>query len=146
MGLTTELTPKKVWQGSFIRELCKTGNVSAACRKAKISRVVAYEDKKEDVVFAAAWEEALVIAGEALELEARRRAETGVLDPVYFKGVKVGAVRKYSDTLLIFLLKAHSPEKYSERYQTAHTGEVTIRVVHQSRKREDDDGIHGSAS
>ena len=119
-GLTVGLTPKKEWHAPFLKRLCETANVSAACRRAKISRVVAYEDRKEYPEFAAAWEEALEIATEALELEARRRAERGVLDPVYQGGVKVGTVRKYSDTLLIFLLKAHKPEKYADRRQ--HSG------------------------
>lgn len=121
--MNTVATPKKWagWQNVFLRELARKGNVSAACRKAKVERSTAYR-AREDEEFAAAWDEALEVATEALELEARRRAATGVLEPVYQAGKKVGAIRRYSDTLLIFLLKAHAPAKYRENYRVEHTG------------------------
>jgi hypothetical protein len=34
---------------------------------------------------------------------------------VWHKGIQCGTTRKYSDTLLICLLKAHHHEKYAER-------------------------------
>ena len=52
------------------------------------------------------WDDAIEDATDALELEARRRAFSGVEDPVYYKGQVVGGVRKYSDVLLIFLLES----------------------------------------
>ena len=57
----------------------------------------------------------------ALEDEATRRAVEGVEGPVFFQGRQCGVVRKYSDTLLIFRLKAMRPEKYSERRETTNT-------------------------
>ena len=45
--------------------------------------------------------------------EAYRRA-MGYRVPVYYKGVKVGTMKKYSDTLLIPLLKQMLPEYYGE--------------------------------
>ncbi|MBX6773030.1 MAG: hypothetical protein IRY83_14975 [Chloroflexi bacterium] len=54
---------------------------------------------------------------DALEAEAWRRAVDGVERPVYQNGQRVGAVREYSDTLLIFLLKGGRPQKYRERYE-----------------------------
>ena len=53
-------------------------------------------------------------ARELLEAEARRRAAMGVEEPVFYKGQVVGHIRKYSDNLLMFLLKAHWPEKFRE--------------------------------
>lgn len=121
--MTVYLTLEKEWQNKFIQRLIQTGNVSAACKRAKISRQHAYEVRGQDDVFKAAWDEALEIATEALELEARRRAAIGVLEPVFHQGVQVATVRKYSDTLLIFLLKAHKPEKYRESIKHEHSGE-----------------------
>ena len=40
--------------------------------------------------------------------------------PVYYQGKEVGQIRKFSDTLLIFLLKGARPETYRERHE--HTG------------------------
>jgi len=110
-------TPKKTlsWQEKFITSLAKCGNVSVAVKTARIGRRTAYEHRASDKVFAAAWEEALECAGDLLEEEARRRAQDGVLKPVWHKGEEVGKVREYSDTLLIFLLKGAKPDKYKER-------------------------------
>lgn len=124
--MTVYLTLEKEWQNKFIKHLSEKANVSAACRKAGISRQYAYQIRDEDGVFKKAWDEALIIATEALEYEARRRAEEGVLDPIYYKDSQVGAVRKYSDTLLIFLLKAHRPETYRDNSHVEHSGEITI--------------------
>lgn len=128
------MTPKKHWREVFIAWLRKKGNITAACDKAKISRQHAYRTRDEDATFAAEWDDALQEATERLEMEARRRAHDGVLEPVFQGGVKVGAVRKYSDTLLIFLLKAHAPEKYRERveHSGANGNEVVIKVVYDS--------------
>ena len=74
--------------------------------------------KHED--FAAQWDEAMQVAVDALEAEARRRAVEGVDEPVYYKGQLIDTIKKYSDNLLITLLKAHRPEKFRERFE--HTG------------------------
>lgn len=141
-----KLTPKKAdvtWRDKFLRRLAATGNVTAACRSAKISRQTAYNARAEDPHFAAAWDEALIVATELLELEARRRAEKGVLDPIYFQGQQVGKIRRYSDTLLIFLLKAHAPEKYRERLEvdqrsTNTNASVTVYLPDNRRDDRDD--------
>lgn len=124
--MTGELTPKKGWQGIFIKRLCETGNVSASSRKAKITRAWAYETRDNDAAFAAAWDEALEIATENLEMEARRRAEKGVPEYVIVNSKRVMVSRKYSDTLLIFLLKAHKPEKYRDNSHVEHSGSVEL--------------------
>ena len=43
------------------------------------------------------------------------------MKPVFHKGEQCGVVREYSDTLMIFLLKARDPAKYRE-----NAGSVTI--------------------
>lgn len=50
--------------------------------------------------------EALEQAAENLMAEVTRRGQEGILEPVFYKGRKVGLVRKYSDTLLMFRLNA----------------------------------------
>ena len=63
-----------------------------------------------------------------LEEEARRRAYVGFDEPVFGSGghgigtVQVGVIRKYSDTLLIFLLKGIRPGKFRENHKHEHTG------------------------
>lgn len=113
----TQGTPKKEeprWWLPFLNALSQTGNVLLACKSAKVIRRTAYKHKGIHPSFRRRWEEAQEEAVEALEAEAWRRATKGVEEPVWHQGRQVGAVRKYSDTLLIFLLKGNAPTKYRE--------------------------------
>lgn len=102
-------------RAAFLKALAETGNISAAARAAKASRSRAYQLKAADPGFAAEWADALETAIDALDAEARRRALDGVETPHFHQGRVAGTVRKYSDTLLMFLLRAHRPERYRER-------------------------------
>jgi hypothetical protein len=105
----------------FISELRATGgNVTLSCEIAGISKRAAYDWRESDVEFAADWNEAVESGTEDLESEARRRALIGVDEPVFYQGEACGTVKKYSDTLLIFLLKGRRPDKYRDN--------VTIKV------------------
>lgn len=76
-----------------------------------------YRWRAADASFAAAWDAALKIGITALEDEAHRRAFEGTDKPIVHLGKVTGHMKEYSDTLAIFLLKAHAPEKYRERAQ-----------------------------
>lgn len=108
-----KLTERK--RRTFLECLETTGNVSRAAEAAALPRQSFYKRRRSDPQFAAQWDEAVEIGVASLEDEARRRAQEGVLKPVFYQGAECGAVREFSDTLLIFLLKAHRPEKYRER-------------------------------
>lgn len=123
-------TPEKGWKPAFLAELQESANVSEAARAAGINRQYAYEARGADPAFAAGWDAALEVATDALEGEARRRALAGVEEPIYFKGKECGRIRRYSDTLTIFLLKAHRPERFRDRVTTEHTGGVDVRVIY----------------
>jgi hypothetical protein len=99
----------------FLDELRETANVTLAARAAGVSSGTAYKHKREDVLFAERWDEALGEAVDMLEHEAHRRAFKGTDEPVFYRGDEVGYVTKYSDSLTMFLLKAHRPDKYRER-------------------------------
>jgi len=92
------------------------GNVKRACESADIARTTVYGWSKDDPQFKADLEEAIQRGADLLEDEARRRAHDGVDEPVFYQGEQCGVIRKYSDTLLIFLLKGAKPERYRERY------------------------------
>ena len=115
-----KLTPEKLI--AFCAALAETCNVGRACRAVGISRQTAYNWREADPDFALAWERAMKAGLLALEDEAHRRAFEGTDEPVFYKGDECGSVRKYSDTLAIFLLKAHAPEKYRENTRMALTG------------------------
>lgn len=96
----------------FIRQLAMTGNVTTSAEAVGVARHMVYEWRKQDPVFARKWEEALAIAVDALAMEARRRALDGVEEVRYFQGEPIGTIRKYSDQLLMFLLRAYDPETF----------------------------------
>ncbi len=71
---------------------------------------------REDREFQVALKSARVMAADVLEAEAHRRAVEGVEEPAgWYRGVAGGTVRRYSDNLLMFLLKGARPERYRER-------------------------------
>ena len=110
----------------FLEAFALTGNVSESAKAAGVGRSTVYDARESDKAFAAAWDEAEEDAADRLERVALERAVDGVAEPVYYKGQLAGAVRRYSDTLLIFLLKARRPEKFRERYDHQHSGSVGI--------------------
>lgn len=123
-----KLTPKKEWHDKFLAQLRLVPNVTLACDKAKISRVTAYEHRKKFDGFAAAWSDAIDESIERLEYEMHRRAYEGVDKPVIYQGEITATYKDYSDTLAIFLAKAHRPEKYRERSEIKTEGELIIEV------------------
>lgn len=123
--------PKKA---AFLAAYVECGTISHAAKAAEIRRETHHEWVRSDPVYAAAFAEAKEQAVECLEREARRRAIEGVDEPVYQGGELVGYKRRYSDTLLIFMLKAEAPDKYKERMDqnlnaTLNTNKMQINVV-----------------
>jgi hypothetical protein len=104
----------------FLREFSRCGNVLRSAAAAKVGRRTIYDWLKVDEPFKGLYAEAHEDALDALEEEARRRAVDGVLEPVFQGGEQVGRIRKYSDTLLITLLKGKRPETFRERHE--HSG------------------------
>ncbi|MAE50887.1 MAG: terminase [Micavibrio sp.] len=97
----------------FLEYLAVTCNVSRSCRMAGVDRSDMYKLRKSDSYFAENWAQAIEIGVQGLEDEMHRRAFEGELITN-----QNGTYRKYSDTLAMFLMKAHKPEKYSDRYRT----------------------------
>ena len=119
-------------QKRFLEALAETGNISQAVSLAGTHRSSVYAARKRDEAFAAAWDEALETATDGLKQEARRRAVVGVDEPIVSHGRLVTdedgnavTVKRYSDALLIALLKAHSP-KFGDRTNVNLTGNLTI--------------------
>lgn len=118
MANRTKRTPEK--RAAFLEALGKTASVTRACKVVRLGRTAIYDWRNADEDFAKAWDTAVERGTDALEDEAVRRAHEGTLKPVYQGGKKVGTIREYSDTLLIFTLKARRPEKYKDRAVVEH--------------------------
>jgi hypothetical protein len=109
----------------FLEHFAELGNLTVAARATGVSRSAVYKWKDTDEAFAAALAEADAQATEVLEAEARRRAVEGNphTKSWYDRGGLLVAQETeitFSDTLLIFLLKARDPRKYRERVQLQH--------------------------
>ena len=126
------------WGPAFIEALMEGCNVAEATQKAGVVQSSAYRRRQSDESFRRAWNEACDIGTRLLEQEAQRRAYRGVDEPVFYKGAECGVVRKYSDTLLIFLLKARKPQKYREGAEDVIRGNTVINInVETVEKREE---------
>ena len=106
----------------FLAELRECGHVGQSAEKTGVNRSTVYDWRKADPDFEKAFQSALDAAVTQLEDEAKRRAHDGWEEPVWYEGQQCGTVRKFSDTLLIFLLKANKPEKYRETIRNEITG------------------------
>lgn len=101
---------------SAYMELC---NKTAAAKAIGISQwTPASVQWRNDPEFQDAMVMAHAVAADALEGEAYRRGVLGVEEPTgWYKGAPGGYVKKYSDVLLIFLLKGALPDKYKDRVE-----------------------------
>jgi len=124
MANRTKLTPKK--RKTFLAALEYNGNVTEASKAAGITRACAYVWRDKHPDFAEEWENAYQTATDRLESEAWERATNGTSKPVYQNGQLVGHIQQYSDTLLIFLLKGHKPDRFKERSQIEVTKKPEI--------------------
>ncbi|MPZ68594.1 MAG: terminase [Actinobacteria bacterium] len=106
----------KEQQDRYLSAMRKTGTLTSGCRAAQCSPTTVYQWREHDLAFSMAENEAKNAFADALEEEAVRRAWHGVDKPVYQGKELVGMIREYSDTLLIFSLKALRPEKYRDRF------------------------------
>ena len=82
-----------------------------------INRRIVYDWRQQDPDFEAELSKAAEIYVEKLEEEADRRGVEGVDKGVYYLCDKVATEKQFSDTLLIFRLKALAPDKYRERQE-----------------------------
>lgn len=102
--------------------------VSTACQLVGIHRSTVYAERDRNDAFAKAWAEVEENVIERLEAEAYRRAVDGVTRPLVSAGKHVTDVTEYSDSLLMFLLKARKPHMYRERVDVKHSGGQSVKV------------------
>ena len=110
-------TAQKRRQAAFLEAYITCATITHAARIAKISKQTHYDWIAVDKEYQLAFSEAEIAATDALIKECRRRAIEGVPEPVFYKGEEIKTVQKYSDNLLMFLIKGALPEVYRERYE-----------------------------
>lgn len=115
---------RRDWRPKFLAAFRDTGLVTEACEVAKVGRSTVYQERQRNEDFALAWADIELETTEAMEREAFRRGVEGVEKPMVSAGKLVTTVREYSDTLLIFMLKARKPEMYRDNVHVQHSGTV----------------------
>ena len=95
------------------------GHVSKAARAARVDRSTPYNWLAADPAYKEAFERAREQAADVLEAEVIRRGAHGIDEPVFYQGKVVGQIRKYSDNLLMFMLKGLRPAKFRDNYNPA---------------------------
>lgn len=111
-GTTRAPKKRRDWKSAWLAAFERHGTVSAACRAADIGRSTVYE-ARTDEAFAQAWDDIESETTDRMEREAYRRA---------VEGFEQGEETRYSDTLLIFLLKARKPGAYRDNMRVEHSG------------------------
>lgn len=136
---------------SFCEILRVSFSVDLAAKKLGYHPVSLHRYKDSHPEFAKMWDLAQQIALNNLESEAYRRAVLGVEKPVWYKGVEVGYVLEYSDSLLSKLLEGNHPEKYKNQSKvnvnidTKDPAEI-LAAAHQKAERRRKALIEGEAT
>ncbi len=137
--VTGDNPPLTKSQAVFLAAYEQLGNISAAAKAAKVSVNVHYKAKGNET-YQKLFDHAKRTFVEQLETEATRRAVEGVEEPIYHAGKMVGTRKRYSDVLLIFMMKAHNPEKYGDKRETPGTYNqqvnITIRDMTPDKRQE----------
>jgi hypothetical protein len=141
-------------QAAFLRAYSRSGNITIAAQAAKIDRSQHYTWMQHDAGYPAKFEAAQTEAVELLEYEARYRAEHGVEEPIVYQGKftflpkfdkttgeilrnekgnpiyeeRPLCIRKKSDVLLMFTLKALKPDVYRENTKLEVSGSLDVLV------------------
>jgi hypothetical protein len=112
-------------QAAFLDAYEHTANVLKAAEVAGVDRTLVYYWLEHDAEFLFAYNLADSAANMHIEAEIHRRAIEGWEEPLVSAGKRVGTVRKYSDTLLIFYAKKRMPS-YREKQQLDVTSYAAV--------------------
>lgn len=125
------------WVGPFIGAIAEGLSIDNAATAANVHPTTVYQRRRENKEFRDAWNEAAEVGTRLLEQEAQRRAFHGSDEPVFFQGLQCGVIRKYSDTLMIFLLKARRPEKYRDGVEDGGRGNTVVNITIEDKKEDE---------
>lgn len=136
MTTIRQLSPAR--RSTYLKMLSRFGNHILAAETCGVDPDSIKRLIKKDPAFAAQCEQARADAYERLEGEAYRRAVVGIEEPVYYEGVRVDTITKYSDGLLGKLLEANNP-KFARKVAVVGDGGGPVKVEHDLRALSDAD-------
>lgn len=112
----------------FLEQLAVDGNITRAAEFAQLDRPGIYARRKTDPAFEEAMQDAFEKATDRLEAEARRRGLEGYDEPVFYQGVQTATMKRYSDPLLIMLLKGNRRKYATNTTEVANVPGETFKV------------------
>lgn len=113
----------------FLDVLRTTGNISASARAANINSRLAHSLKILDNDFSQEWDLAKNEALDDLEAALRQRAIDGVEKPVYYAGKECGVQRSYSDSVGMYILKAHRGDGRDGASTNGNSDDTPLREI-----------------
>jgi hypothetical protein len=90
----------------------KTASLRAAAEAAEVNGSLHYRWLEEFPGYRSAFADVQLAVVDTLRDQVMELALRGWLEPIRYRGRKCAAVRRYSDRLLMFMLKAVRPEQY----------------------------------
>lgn len=135
------------WHGPFIESLSETGVLAASAKIVGVPRRTVYNHIRDDRAFKKAVKKAIRQAVDTLEGEAWRRARNGV-ERRRMVGETMVVERVYSDTLLMFLLRAYRPKRFRDQTTINHQGSVGLAqmLAAAEKMRDPDEDAEGAPS
>ena len=138
----------KAKAGRFLTALSETCNVSEACRKSKVPMTVAYRRRKMDAAFRAAWQEAIAIAYQRLELVLLDRAFNGTEKVVKRRDGSEERMLEYSNQFGLSLLKMHRDTAVAADHDVPagdmdEIRERLVKKLQRLKKRDDEQEAQG---
>ena len=109
------------WAPTFLDAIAGGVSVTTAAARAGVAPTMAHRRRRQDAEFRQAWLEATAVGTEFLSQEVVRRGYHGYQKGVYYRGVRCGVERVYSDNLLMFELKKRDPS-YRDTQVTINNG------------------------
>jgi hypothetical protein len=121
---TGEITPDQ-WE-IFLDTFAECGHVGKSAKAARIAPTRVMQERRQNPQFEAQYQVAYEMGNTILEDEAVRRGVHGWMEPVFYRGVRVANVRKYSDQMLALLLKGRLRKIYGDQLGLNHGGQIGI--------------------
>lgn len=117
----------KARQERYLAVLKETGEPAAACEEVGILSRTVNGYRKKYPEFAEAEAEAMRTYRARLAMKVHERGVDGIQEPVFWQGIIVGWVTKYSDRMLELQVKRHIPE-YRDKVtvENNHSGAVGL--------------------
>lgn len=100
------------WQRTYLAALRIKGNVTLACRAARVSATIINRYRGEDEFFNSLCEESLKFNDDLVEGRAYQLGVEGYMEPVFQGGICVGQKRIFSERMLEIMLKSRKPNKF----------------------------------